>query len=77
MNGHAQLRVLPCPECGKVGTLDLCTKMVPPASDPLLMIDGAQVLAQAVDALVCTASPCDFYRLSNRPSLVTLAARRA
>jgi hypothetical protein len=76
MNGHAQLRVLPCPECGKVGTLDLCTKMLAPPTDPPLVVDGSLVLARAVDALVCTEPPCDFYRLSDRSSMVTVASRR-
>jgi hypothetical protein len=77
MSGHAQLQMLTCPQCGKLGTLDLCTKMVPPPSDPLLLVGGRAMVAREVDALVCTAAPCHFYRLSSQVNGIAVGARRA
>lgn len=63
MGGHEQLQVLSCPVCGKVGTLDLCTRMVAlpagawPRSDVSL-----KVLAREAPVLVCTAPGCHFLR---------------
>lgn len=77
MNGHDQLRVLVCPLCGKVGTLDLCTRMVAPPTGTPLVINGDRVLAREVDALVCTARACDFYRLSTLNNAYSVPISRA
>lgn len=68
MSGHEQLKVLPCPSCGKVGTLDLCTRMValpvralPVVADPLLG-GPLRALTQQALVLVCTSPSCRFVR---------------
>lgn len=63
MGGHEQLQVLSCPACGKVGTLDLCTRMVAPPVGVWPRVDGTvKVLACEALALVCTAPGCHFVR---------------
>lgn len=54
MGGHEQLQVLPCPSCGRVGTLDLCTRLVAPEGG-----SGwpSRALARQVTVLACTRCP--------------------
>lgn len=76
MGGHEQLQVLPCPSCGKVGTLDLCTRMVAPPAGAWPHADGRlKVLARETPVLVCTDSDCQFTRVPTLDNAVPLERR--
>lgn len=63
MSGHEQLKVLFCPQCGKIGTLDLCTRLAAPPAGSWPRLDGTlKVLARETPVLVCTAPGCGFMR---------------